>query len=372
MRSFLLFSMLIVSTGCGLLPIQDERKDEAFLQREAEQSQMRAAEEILARAQFDQALVKFQEFQKKYPQSTFFQAARLGEAQALEGQGHYEEAAVLYRDVYLANINYQPNIAVIALYRSSFCYEAQGDDLKTLTALLDANKLGKHLPPEVAWAEIPARLASIYGRSGADREANRYLEMADKGLQKVRQEKGRDLKTDWLAKTYFQMGSVSTNQISAETFANYVAGQRWVQVYLIRALQQNDPVWSVRAQNKLEETYRDLYAQVELQKTSREALANLGGAFFDLMDQAELFRPVWGREANAYEKKFFSNLAETRKKTESLLYGSESSMGLTEESKLLNSIKRPGRVKVDSLLPEEKKSSIPLPSKVLTTEDPNL
>lgn len=369
--SMILFCILL--SGCASLLGNrlSEDAQQSQVQKVSDEAELKTMEQQLAQGRYEETLKLAKDFQSRRATSLYFEASRLAEAQAYEGLGHYQEAANLDRDVYLKTIKYQPQIAAQALYRMSFAYEALGDDLKTVAALLDAKKLGEHLPHEVAYAEIPARLAAVYGRQQRENEAIQYLNEAEKGIAYVIEEKGPQVKKDWLAKTYVQMGSVSTNQLSSENFQELAQGQKWVQVYLIKALRLNDPTWSSRAQNKLQETYRDLYTQVESEK-DRSQQSSIGGDLVDLLDQADLYRPLSGQKMNSYEQGFFSYISEVRKKLEKLLYGSGETMGLTQESQKLNSLKRAGRVKADSFLPEEKKSSIPLPPKVVPAEDPNL
>ncbi|MDG0815086.1 tetratricopeptide repeat protein [Bdellovibrio sp. PAP01] len=352
---------------------QIDRSDESAVAAKnlAEENEINNAERLLALARFEEARAQFKSFQGTYPQSFYFQSSRLGEAESLEGLGKWSEAVTIDRDVYEKTLKHQPAIAARALYRMSFAYEALGDDLKTLATLLDAYRMGSQLPSEVANAEIPARLASVYGKAGRDKEAMEYLNLAEKGIAKVREEK-RDLDQTWLAKTYVQMGTVSTNQVSSENFEAAVEGQKMVQVYLIKAMQMNDPIWSQRGVDQAKNTYLVFLTLLQAQHGNRQLEANMGGSLSDLIEQAELFKPLQGQKVNSFEKDFFSYLQEVRKKIEDILYQTKETMSLTEESQRMNSVKRPGRAKVDALLPEEEKRPIQTPPKIVPTEDPNL
>lgn len=370
---WILVSSFVFLSGCasfwGSSKEQSRWEDPAV--KAAEQAQISSAQKVLDGGNFEGARKQFQEFQEKNRQSIFIQAARLGEAQALAGLGKYQEAVDIYRDVYLKTLKAQPEIAAQALYSISFSYEALGDDLKAMAALLDAHKMGEFLPIEIEKAEIPARLAGMYGRLERDQDAIAYLNKTEIGIEKVMAEKGPKVKNDWLAKTYVQMGSVSTNQLSSDNFNAFIQGQKWVQVYLIKALRVNDPTWSLRAQEKLQTTYRDLYKLLET-VPDRAVQNDLGGSLLELLDQAELYRPMSDQKMTSYEESFYTYLVEVRKKTERVVFGGGETMGLTSESQKLNSLKRSGRIKVDSLLPDEEKSSISVPPKVFTSEDPNL
>lgn len=341
-------------------------------QQAQEKTDLEIAQNALQHGRYPQAYQLFVEFMNSHKQSKYFQAARLGQAQSLEGMEKWSEAAAIARDVYLQTLNYQPEIAAKALYRLSFSYEALGEDHRSIAALVDAKRLGKHLPPEIALAEIPARLAAAYGREGQERVALNYLNEAEQGIAQVVKTQRSNLPADWLAKTYYQMGSVSMNQLSAETFSKFIRGQNLVQLYLIKSLGQNSSVWSQAALEKLRDNYRDLYAQVELAKNNKELQVRSGGELIDLIDRAELYKPISAQRLNKYEADFYSYLREIRKKTEAILYGSTETMALTEESKRLNSIKRPGRVEADSFLPQEDVTSDKSPPKIVPSEDPNL
>ena len=372
MKFCLALAVALSLLGCSSFQV---RSEEGALQNQKliEERELQTADGLIAQGQFSEAQKLFKEFQERYPQSIYFQASRLGEAQALQGQAKWIEAVAIERDVYLKTKNLQPDIAALAQYRMSFAYEALGDEQKTVASLLDAKNLANALPKEVAWAEIPARLASVYSRLGREKEAVQYLNEAEKGIAKIRQEEvTTPLRKGWLAKTYVQMGTASTNQLSVDNFESFVNGQKLVQVYLIKAMELNDPVWSPQALKQLKGTYQDLSVQVEAVRSNRSQLEQLGGALVELIDRAELYRPLAGQSKNSYQIEFFALLAKIKTKTEKLLYQGQESMGLTEESQKLNSLKRAGRVKVEELLPEEKASKTKEVPKVVPSEDPNL
>lgn len=369
MNKFLIVGFLFLSS-CSLFQKKEVPVKPSTLA--AEEAHITNSEILLGKERYEEARILFKEFQGLYPQSVYFESARLGEAQSLEGLEKWSEAAELDRDIANKTRRTRPQIAAQAYYRMSFALEALGDDSKAVAALLDAKSLSEYLAPEIALAEIPARLATIYGRQGRDSEAVAYLNEAEKGLATVREQKGKDVKNSWLTKTYMQMGSVSTNQLSADTYLAFLEGQILVQGYLIKALSLNDAEWSPKALNRLKETFRDLYTQVEALNDNRELQGRLGGRFLDIIDHADLYKPVFGSKLNTYEESFFSYLSEVKKKTDGILYTRGETMGLTQESQKLNSLKRAGRVEVNSLLPEEQKSSNSLPPKVVPSEDPNL
>ena len=340
-------------------------------EKELQEKDLSNAEALLAKGEYGNALIAFRSFQNTYPQSVYVQSSRLGEAQALEGLGDWIQAANIEREVSLLTLKEQPEIAALALYRLSFSYLELGEDAKSVAALLDAQRLSQHLPLQVRVAEIPARLSAFYAGQGRDKEAADYLNDAEKGVDKVLKNPPKDIRSDWLAKTYYQMGSISVSQLTALNFMEFLRGERMVQVYLLKAMKLNDPQWSAKSLQYVKDMYQELDRLVTVEK-NRDSQVQMAGAFYDLIEGADLFRPLENQRTTSYEVDFYKRLSEIRKKTEDLLYSTSEGMELTEESKKLNGLKRAGRVKVDSLLPHEKKSSISLPPKIVPTEDPNL
>lgn len=344
-------------------------------QKQGEVAELHQAEDSLLAGRFESSYKAFKEFQNKYPQSIYFQSARIGEARSLEGLSRWSEAVPIYQDIYLQTKQYQPEIAALAMYYLSYSYEALGDDVKTVTTLLDAKKLSQHLPSEIGQAEIPARLGVLYGKFGRDKEAASYVSEAERGLKKVIEEKAGTMESAWLAKAYFQMGSISTNQLSTGNFSQAIKGQKFSQVYLLKALRQNDPLWSQKALDLLKENYRNMHYLVaappdpetllagEALRLRRESQILFGGELISLIEHAELYKPLSDSEANKYQKDFYSFIANLRVRTERTLYQVQETMTLTEESEKLNSIKR--------IFPKVEKTPV-LPPKVVPFEDPNL
>lgn len=362
--------LLIFFVGCAHL--NRSTSTESLSEQSVQEAAILKAQRELESGKVESALQMLRVFQNKYPQSIFFQSARLSEGEALERLSQPREALEVYRSIFFQTEAEHGEIAALALYRMAFAYEALGDDLKMVASLLDAKKRGDLLPIEIAAAQIPAKLAVAYARQNHFQESLAYLNDAEKGLSMVMSFKGKEIGPEWLAKIYFEMGSVSSNQLSLDNFDDFVRAQKVVQVYLLKSLKQNDPFWSARSLTRLQETYRDLDTQLGRTVDNREVQIQLGGSFVDLMNQAELFRPLIDQPMNTYENKFYNFLSEIRKKTEIALYRGGEQLPLTEESQRLHSLKRPGQVQVESYLPEEKKSFISLPPKVVPTEDPNL
>jgi hypothetical protein len=359
---FVLLLAAVLMFGCASLTTVHD--DEIVMTKtDVEQSALGTAEASMEKAQYEVALKQFRQFQQTYPQSYYLQAARLGEARALSGLEKWSDAIAIERDVYLKTVKDQPTIAALAQYQASFGYEALGEDVKELASLLDTERLADKMPSTVANAELPARLASVYARLGREAEAMQYLNKAEKGLAKLIEEKGVNISNDWLAKTYYQMGRISTAQLAVENYDQLAQSQKVVQVYLLKAVKLNDGVWSHEALQDLKETYLNFFNQFNSQDVSKSERISMGGSLVELINHAQLYRPMSAKKMNALEKDLFAYLSELKKRTETALYQNEETMGLSIESQQLNQLKRELPIK---------KSPVPSKPKVLTSEDPNL
>ena len=111
-KLILIISALLMTVSCAQLPRIDVQAHNNELVENQEIEKIRA---ILNKAEYEQSLQEFRRFQNDKPQSTYFQAARLGEAESLLGLERYGEAANLLRDIYLKTVRYQPEIAARAM-----------------------------------------------------------------------------------------------------------------------------------------------------------------------------------------------------------------------------------------------------------------
>jgi tetratricopeptide (TPR) repeat protein len=313
---------------------------------------------------YEAALATAKSFKSAYPYSLKLQKVRFIEANALEELGRWSEAASTYQAISVISEKNQPAISAMSIYRLSFVYEALGDDQRVITTLFEAAKYHKYLPIEVVQAEIPSRLAMVYAKENNAKEAAKWLGEADKGLKRTLENLSEPLTNEYLAELYYNMGSISTEQLSNDNILTIIQGQAAVQKYLIRALQYGDATWSAKALKKLKSTYLDLWKAIEsypepsgyeplvAQKMRKDAQIQLAGPFADLMRDAELYRPSAEQKSNQYQTDFFNFLEELQTRVRSVL-----------ESVLLTPL-MPGRDKA----PQKPRD----PVKIVPSEDPNL
>lgn len=354
-------AVIFMSWGCQTSPkVEVADSAEIFALENAQKS--------LDLGRYADAKILFKDFQFKYPHTKYYFTSKIGEMDSFIGLGEYDEGVKIGRDIIVKNLSEKPSIAALVMYKLSFAYEAMGDEAKAMSSLLDAKQFADELPPFVAYAEIPARLASLYARQYRTAEVNQYLEEAERGIERLRMT-SLDREMPWLGKTYVQMGMISTNQLSSDNYENVVASQKAVQKYLLRALKLNDARWSEQALLKLRENYGAFSMQISLEKNA-DRRSQLAGDFYDLIAESKLYRPR--KMSNQFESEFFQYLTRLEKDTERIIYSNTPRNFLTPESESLNSLKRAGSTQNGRVLPAGEKSSITTPYKVIPSEDPNL
>jgi tetratricopeptide (TPR) repeat protein len=358
--------VIFLFAGCSLFPVfhKKQQPTQAFILEARENDDFQLIEQKLKEQNFEAALQSIETFQTAYPYSLKLQRARFMKAGALEELGRWTEAADTYKAISTISGKNQPEISAKSLYRLSYVYEALGDNQRVITVLVEAAKYHKYLPPEVINAEIPSRLAMIYAKENNSKEAQKWLSEADKGLKRTLESRNEPLTDKWLAELYFNMGSISTQQLSNDNIITIIQGQSAVQKYLIEALQYNDSVWSAKALKSIRATYLDLWKAIETlpeepgyeplvaQKMKKDEQLRLMGSFSDLIKEAELYRPGREQTTNPYQSEFFNFLEELQTRVHAIL-------GEALYTPLMS-----GRAKA------AKKPKAPV--KIVPSEDPNL
>lgn len=361
MRLALVFVTSWLLMSCSLFPTQ--RSQQAQLAN-PETKELATIEQQMKSKKYEAAIAGINVFQSEYPYSLSLQKVRFLKGNALEELERWTEAEQTYKSISVISERNQPEISAMALYRLSYVYEALGDDQRVITTLFEAAKYVQYLPVEVVNAEIPSRLAMVYAKENNAKEATKWLAEADKGLKKTLDTRQEPLTNEWLSQIYYNMGSISTHQLSVDNIMTIIQGQQAVQKYLIRALQYSDPTWSAKALAKLKSTYMDLWRAIEnypepsgyeplvAQKMKKDEQIRLAGPFSELLNEAELLRPGAEQKSNQYQTEFFNFLEELQTRVRSVL-----------ESSLYTPL-MPGRDKA----PQKPKT----PVKMVPSEDPNL
>lgn len=330
---------------------------------EPQAAELRTLFEMNEKGLGERTLEHFRQFQIKNPSSIYFQAARFGEAWSLEQTEMLNEALQIYQSVMALSKPQWPRLYARSLYRSSFVYEALGEDVKLIATLVESRNLAEDLPAEAVLAEIPSRLSMIYSKINRTEDAQKYLKEADRGLRQLLAT--QKVSSEWLAKIYFQMGSLKLSSMSADNLPYFIQSQKTVQRYLLSSISYNDSVWSEMALKKMSENYAQIWAQIESYRETQKGSSfdrvenqrqqfYVLGEYLKMVSEALQLKPLDELRMNLYQVKTFSFLEEAEKKSYDFLYSKFDRMSLTEESLRLNDVKRPGKVFVNDFFPNEK------------------
>lgn len=143
---------------------------------------------------------------------------RFQSAELAEKKGDWQKALKEYKEIFHLYRTSNERASTYALFRTSFCYEAQGEDVKAISSLLDSYGRKEFLPVEIGKAEIPSRLGFIYLRLGYDDLGNKYFDRATKGLIELKGDQQNAVDPSWIVSTLIRMGTINLNQISEENF----------------------------------------------------------------------------------------------------------------------------------------------------------
>ncbi len=194
------------------------------------------------------------------PGSEMDLVAQFNSGSAYEGLGECPRAAERFHQVVRSAANKFSRIESESLFHLSLMYECLGQDIKTVTALLDAKKRGKDLPPEVLGAEIPARLAAAYSRLGNRAKALEYFDQASRGLKTVLSRGASHTQLDQLTRTMYLMGQLSPGQrrgnVDPTTYMQSISMQ---QPYLLQCVEMKRAPWSTRAKEDLQVAYDNIW-----------------------------------------------------------------------------------------------------------------
>ena len=127
--------------------------------------------------------------------------------------------------------------------------------------MLDAHKRSVNLPPDVAQAELPARLAAAYARIGEHAKAVQYFQEASSGLKKALTNSGTTAKIQqqFAARTLYAMGQLTARQrgLNADP-KSYLKSLSIQQPYLLQSAEQAIKPDSQKAAEDLIFAYENL------------------------------------------------------------------------------------------------------------------
>lgn len=251
----------IVTAACSTVRMAVPASSEPPLPREAPEAYRKAVDDYEA-GRFDAALEGLDAFVRREPATRWTQAAILNSGRALEGLGRHADASERYRSV-IRNTDRAPQLQAMALYRLSFCHEALGEDQAVVATLHDVLPRERFLPKEIMQAELPARLAAAYARSGNFEKALEFYQRGESGIARLRRASAEKPVPPWLARTLYFMGTLSLQKVSWDEFETTLRPLGRGQLYLLQAAELGSETWSDQAARDLIGIYRDLWSLIE-------------------------------------------------------------------------------------------------------------
>lgn len=210
----------------------------------------------LSNESYTAASHKLEQLIKENPVSEFDLVILYNSGVAMEGLKNCEVAKERYRSVArIANTRFD-KIAALALYRLGFTYDCLGKPKESLVAFLDARKKAQFLPPDVAAAELPARIAAGYASLGRQKEALYYFNEASAGLKRILSRSGSsDQKL--AATTMYAMGKLSETNYPLV----FVRMLNMQQPFLLQSAELAAGESSRKAKAELKEAYHKIINQ---------------------------------------------------------------------------------------------------------------
>lgn len=209
-------------------------------------------------ASYPQLIQESQKFQKDFPYSVYESQVDILNAQGLIGLENYAAAEELLRGVLQKEISIHPALAAEAMFQLSYCYEALGDKVRWRAIMKDLLKYREYLSLERKIAEYPARMASLSLLMGNLQESETWLKEAERGVFQMRSQV-HHVNKDWFARIYFQMGQIYWNSYDPARIEKVIDGLKVSQIFLIKSMEYNSPVWSQKSLEKLQSIYRDAW-----------------------------------------------------------------------------------------------------------------
>ena len=287
MKWIFLVLLFLGMTGCSLWPFRSSRS----IPSEPAPELYVVAQKHIEAARWADAELTLNDYLAKNPTSRWQRSSEYLLGVVYEGQDKCPAALEKYRGV-IQDVNSPAEVQAQSLFRSSFCWEAQGEEVKVIASLNDVWGRRAFLPIVTREAELPARLAAAYARAGNFDEADRFFKMAEEGLIKMRSQTG-EREPDWLGRTLYTMGHLSSSSLDTNEFRNVIRPIPRSQAFLVRAAATNQKPYADLAHKDISGLYQKLLQIVEL---ALEKAPQRG-----LVDGREQQRLQWDNASEIFE-----------------------------------------------------------------------
>lgn len=266
-NSLLCFSLVLLNLSCSLFgagreEVIDSQVVEAQQARQLARTQFQKGYDEYTKGKYLTSIELFEHYLSAHPSGADYLQARYFLGRSLEGLQRWQEASEQYRAIINSVPGQEGRFKAEALYRLSFCYEALKKDGQVIGTLLDALAHEDELPIELGKAEIPARLAGSYARTGNGQMADVYYSKAEAGL-KLLKTYVNERPPEWLSQTLYNMGYMSLRKISVDQFGEDLKPLTRSQRFLIRAVEINHPQWGPLASEELLRIYDSALGMLE-------------------------------------------------------------------------------------------------------------
>jgi tetratricopeptide (TPR) repeat protein len=331
------------------------------------QNSFAKAMQLTEKADYRKAIVEWEKFMKDFPTTELGPSAMYHKAYSHEQIGEYQSAINLYRSAMTVWGVKNGKDRAQALLRISACYEAMGDNAKSLASLQELSSNKATLSSTQKDIEIPARKALIYAKEGNQTEAKKYFATANKNMNQYLRKSHTD-RSDWLAEILYRLSDVNP-ALSLPDFSAAMEGLSINQSYLAKVVEIESAAWSPKAVQRLKSQYTELKnflvkyvsaKDVVERREQEEQQKLLAASFIDILDKLpQEFLP----NSSVYEKQVEDFQEQTKKQVQDILLARTSGEGLTEDAQRRQGLKRD---------PQEPKLPTKLPVKKPTVKDPNL
>ncbi len=214
--------------------------------------------EDLGNESYSAASQKLERLVKEHPVSELDLVILYNSGAAQEGLKNCDLAAKRYASAArIANEKFD-KIAAISFFRLGFAYDCMGKPKESILAFLDARKRSRSLPPDVASAELPARLAAGYASLNRRKEALYYFNEASAGLKRlISRSKSSANDQELAATTMYAMGKISQTS-DPLTFVRMLTMQ---QPFLLQAVELAAGEATQKARRELLSAYQSILEQ---------------------------------------------------------------------------------------------------------------
>jgi tetratricopeptide (TPR) repeat protein len=216
----------------------------------------------LEKRDYEAGLKGFADFLRNQPTTNWTLAAQFNQARCYEALDQLKSALGVYQAV-AEKARRAPRLQGLALLRVGVILEAMGEDDRSLAALKDAERRSKSLPEEIAQTELPARLAAGYARERNFAEAERYYNLAERQLARLRAQVAKGEQPEWLPRILYAMGHRPLGEITWERFESALIPLERSQIYLLQSAELGIQPWADLAADELIGSYGALRKSID-------------------------------------------------------------------------------------------------------------